>query len=222
MIIGNGLIAKSFENYNLDCILFASGVSSSKEKSRDNFLREVNLLKETISNYPDKKIVYFSTIMSTVDSSYYCTHKFFQENYVSKHAKNYIIFRLPQVIGPGGNTNNIFNYIKNKAYKNEPIDVFHSIKRSLIDVTDVAKIVNYCVNKQNRQTINIVGIEEKYVSNIAHLITKKINSTSHINVIRRHVSRNHKYKNCEIVDLAIKDTTIDTNNYTERIISKYI
>ena len=60
MIIGNGLIAKSFENYNLDCIIFASGVSSSKEKSRDNFLREVNLLKETISNNPDKKIVYFS------------------------------------------------------------------------------------------------------------------------------------------------------------------
>ena len=57
MIIGNGLIAKSFENYNLDCILFASGVSSSKEKSRDNFLREVNLLKETISNNPDKKII---------------------------------------------------------------------------------------------------------------------------------------------------------------------
>ena len=38
MIIGNGLIAKSFKNYNLDCILFASGVSSSKEKNKDNFL----------------------------------------------------------------------------------------------------------------------------------------------------------------------------------------
>tara|TARA_R110000851_G_scaffold88243_1_gene192767 strand:+ start:531 stop:1199 length:669 start_codon:yes stop_codon:yes gene_type:complete len=222
MIIGNGLIAKSFKNYNLDCILFASGVSSSKEKNKDNFLREVNLLKETIRNNPDKKIVYFSTIMSTVDSSYYCTHKFFVENYISKHAKNYIIFRLPQVIGFGGNTHNIFNYIKNKAYKNESIDVYYSIKRSLIDVNDVTKIVSYCVNKQNRQIINIVGIEEKSVLDIAYLITKKINSTSYINVVRRHVYRNNPYKNCKVVDLAIKDTIIDCNNYTERIISKYI
>jgi hypothetical protein len=49
MIIGSGFIANSFRKFYFDrknILIFASGVSNSKEKKKKNFEREVNLLKK--------------------------------------------------------------------------------------------------------------------------------------------------------------------------------
>ncbi len=63
MIIGNGMMARSFESYrgNSEILIFASGVSNSKDVDEDNFNREVLLLKDVINNNPEKAMVYFST-----------------------------------------------------------------------------------------------------------------------------------------------------------------
>lgn len=48
MIVGNGLIAKEFLEYSnsKNILIFASGVSNSKEERVDEFLREENLLRK--------------------------------------------------------------------------------------------------------------------------------------------------------------------------------
>ena len=54
MIVGKGLIAKAYKNFNLhkNIIIFASGVSNSKEFRKKEFARERDLL---IKNLDKKK-----------------------------------------------------------------------------------------------------------------------------------------------------------------------
>ena len=78
MVVGNGLLAVSFkkniEKY-ANYIIFASGVSNSKEIDNNVFLREKLLLIKTLSENEKKKLIYFSSILTdTIDSPYY-NHK---------------------------------------------------------------------------------------------------------------------------------------------------
>jgi len=62
LIIGNGLIASAFNSNlrnNEDVIIFASGVSNSREVRSDEFFRERKLLVDTLAL--GKYIAYFST-----------------------------------------------------------------------------------------------------------------------------------------------------------------
>ena len=63
MVVGNGMIANRFMDYKDDdsIIIFASGVSNSKDTIEQNFLREFALLDKTIKSNADKVLVYFST-----------------------------------------------------------------------------------------------------------------------------------------------------------------
>ena len=117
MIIGNGLISNAFKEYsnNEDYLIFASGVSNSGEDKDSEFMREFLLIKEYITT--DSKFIYFSTINN--GNSKYFIHKRNMENYISSNSKNYLIFRLPNVVGNGGNVNNIFNYLNQKVLNNE-------------------------------------------------------------------------------------------------------
>ena len=51
MIIGNGFLAKAFKkkfSKEKKIVIFASGVSNSKEKDKKRFRREIKLLKKFI------------------------------------------------------------------------------------------------------------------------------------------------------------------------------
>ena len=63
MIIGNGLLAKAFSDFenNEKILIFASGVSNSNETRRQEFEREEILLRKGLTTHKDKLIIYFST-----------------------------------------------------------------------------------------------------------------------------------------------------------------
>ena len=223
MVIGTGLIGSAFSNYsNKDVVFFASGVSNSHETSKQSFNRELKLLDTIISNLNNKKLIYFSTVMSGITNTDYYNHKAYIENYIKASVENYIIFKLPQVLGPGGNPNSIFNNLKHQAKQNKEIIVYENIKRSLIDIDDVYKIVNYCILKTNRKTINIASIEDQSVLEIVKCIISEIKSNSRIKIIKDHNVLSPVLSNSEIVDLCIKELKIDEYNYTVKKIKKYL
>jgi hypothetical protein len=80
MVVGNGLIAKSFTMFNgeKNIVIFASGVSDSKCIEVSEFERERNLL---LSMDRTKKIVYFSTysISDGSEKNEYIKHKIHME-----------------------------------------------------------------------------------------------------------------------------------------------
>ena len=104
MIIGNGLIARAFDSYiaNQQVIVFASGVSNSLCKEPSEFEREWRLLRGVIDAHPNVKLVYFSTCsISDQDrqNTSYVKHKVDVEDFIKQNCSDYLIIRLPAVIG---------------------------------------------------------------------------------------------------------------------------
>jgi nucleoside-diphosphate-sugar epimerase len=159
MIIGSGMLAKIFSYYATsgNVTIFASGVSASNENRQDAFLRERNLLEASI----DKKLfIYFSTtsiLDPLVSETPYVRHKIEMENLIRSRSKKFLIFRLSQVSGIGGNPNTLVNALASKILKNEPISIYRNATRNIINAKDVQKIVGIFIANELyfNKTINI-------------------------------------------------------------------
>jgi len=218
MIIGNGLIASAFSNFeNDDYIIFASGVSFSLENRKEEFYREEKLLKSLFNT--DKKIVYFSTVNLFDNNNPYFSHKKKMEKIICDNFKNYLIFRLPQVIGKGGNSNNLFNYFKNKIINDEFIYVEKNSTRSLIDIEDVRDICLFCF-KYNNKILNISNINTIKVYDMVNIMYKYLNKISKI--IQIDSLPNKIIENSYEIEECILLLNLKKENYTEKIIQKYI
>jgi nucleoside-diphosphate-sugar epimerase len=71
-------------------------------------------------------------------------HKKDMELLVSGSGK-YMVFRLPQIIGKTENQNTLTNYIFNHIVNDLKFNVWKRAQRNIIDVEDVASIVNYLI-----------------------------------------------------------------------------
>lgn len=222
-IIGNGLIAKSLIkklNNDFDCIIFASGVSDSKENNLNCFDKEKQILLKTIEENKDKKIVYFSSIFINRNSFYY-NHKKEIEKIIENNCNNFTIFRLPQIVGLGGNNNNIYNFFKNKIKNNESIDIIKNSKRALVDVDDLVDLVFFSLEKNWIGIINLVEIETKFtieiVEHMASLMNKKINYN-----LLEFSEENVKFKNSKQIVEFLTSRKIKKEGYINSLLKKYI
>lgn len=181
MIIGKGLIAKAFEKYNDNdnVIIFSSGVSNSSETRESEFGREESLLKEHLPL--NKKLIYFSTV-SVVDGSLkspYINHKIKMEKMISDNHSNYLIFRLPIVIGDNANKITFFNSLKDKINNNEELKVFN-VSRYLIDVDDLSNTLPRLIDDEfeKNKTLNICFDNFSSVKNIIERMEFYLKKTS--------------------------------------------
>jgi len=109
------------------------------------------------------------------------------------------------------------------AIKNgDNINLFKGINRALVDVDDIVKIVNYCVENVKYGTINLSHIEKLNISEIALEVIKTLGVKPNVNIIENNNIVNWDTPNSKIIDKAIIDLGIDKNNYTNKIIKKYI
>ena len=184
MVVGNGLIARQFKEYDSEeqIIIFASGVSNSQENTATEFDREKVLLLEYLNNYSDVLFIYFSTtdILNKDKRSPYILHKKKMEEIIIKKSKKYLIFRLSQVVGFGGNSNNIVNFFYNRIKLGKKIEVYRKATRNIIDVSCIANIVNYFIkdNKLYNQIINIAAPKNTSVENIIKILEEILNKNS--------------------------------------------
>jgi nucleoside-diphosphate-sugar epimerase len=223
MIIGKGLIASAFEimeeNY-LDCIIFASGVSSSREINYDEYNREKELIIETIKQNKELKFIYFSSVSVNVDKNKYFEHKLKMENLIKNYTSNYIIFRIPQVVGRNGNPNNLVNHIKNCVLTGNEIITNNYIERALLDVEDLVMIVNHCKNKTINETLNLSGVEKIKVYDLCNLIGELLNKTPIIKIVGDIEYNNWVIDNSELINEVI--INFDKKNYTLNTLKKYL
>ncbi len=141
MIIGNGLIANLFTEHDRENIIFfASGVSNSLETEKSAFLREENLLRKHLTENPEKIFIYFSTCSiydSSKNGSLYVNHKLKMERLVEDLAPKYLILRVSNAVGKGGNRNLLMNYLVNSVKEEKIINVHNLATRNLIDADDI-------------------------------------------------------------------------------------
>ncbi len=149
MIIGNGLLAQAFAPDFTDdpnVVVFASGVSNSRETRLDAFARERDLLLTTLAQ--QKLTLYFSTCSVhdlELEDSPYVKHKIEMENLVRDSAR-FAVFRLPQVVGKTPNPNTLTNYLYHQISTGTPFQIWLHASRNLIDVSDIAAIVTDLVH----------------------------------------------------------------------------
>jgi nucleoside-diphosphate-sugar epimerase len=158
MIIGTGLIANSLKNIDSeDNLFFASGVSNSLETRSSEFEREFSLLKKSIEANSDCKLVYFSTLSVNDQSkqdSHYVLHKLEIEDFIKNNCSNYLILRIGNIVGKGGNPNTLFNFLKNQIANNSEFKVHRKARRLLLDIDDIPKFLSTnCLTIKNK-TIN--------------------------------------------------------------------
>jgi len=207
MIIGHGLLGQALRSIDSsDIIFFASGVSNSGEKRKEEFDREAILLSNTICDQPDKTLVYFSTCSVSESSlSMYSLHKLKMEQMIQKNCNKYVIFRLPQVVGHGGNPNTLLNFLIDKIIKNEPFDVWYNVKRNFISVDDIVFILNKIIldNCINNSIINIASPYSVSMIEVIHLIENYFDTKAIFNS----VDKGEEYT----VDISEMEKIIDKN-----------
>ncbi|MGI9581736.1 NAD-dependent epimerase/dehydratase family protein [Chryseobacterium sp. RRHN12] len=159
MIIGNGILANAVRLYDKeDVIFFASGVSNSLEKNPVEFEREISLLKSVIQDHPDKKLIYFSTCSiydPSKTGSPYVMHKLTIEKIIAEHCSDFIIFRVGNAVGRGGNPNTLINFFKNSILSENKLTIHSNARRILIGTDDIAAFVGKYMRDFNNEIINL-------------------------------------------------------------------
>jgi nucleoside-diphosphate-sugar epimerase len=191
MVIGSGLMAKTFSSYKDDdsVLIFASGVANSTTNQPKEFRREFDLLKAALADHSEKKLVYFSTCSihdPSVNRNPYVKHKLEVEAYLTAHAATYLILRLPNVVGPNGNKNTLFNYLFNAVQTNAAINVWEDAERNLIDKDDVIYIVDHLLReKEANKIINVASRLSLKVIDILHVIEQHLDKKARYHLIKK-------------------------------------
>ncbi len=226
MIIGNGLLAKNFSHYkkNSNVLFFVSGVSNSTEVNDKEFSKEEKLLRDSIYKIDKVLFIYFSSCyvdnVNMFETKYY-NHKKAMENIIKDNVSNYIIFRLPQVVGDGGNNNNLINFLFKSIENGNEFKLFKHATRNLIDVIDVVKTVDFII--VNNIFINkVINIASPKNVSIVHVV-KKIET-----IVKRKAQyiEENKGENIEIdisnINYIFNNLKIKFNdNYVSNLLNKY-
>jgi nucleoside-diphosphate-sugar epimerase len=224
MIIGNGLIAKAFIesgfNHN-DYVIFASGVSNSNETDRKEFLREHTLLLQTIEQNPNKKLIYFTSILSETISNEYYHHKKVMEKAIEIRTKDYIIYRIPQLIGKICNKFNLIHFLKDSIENNKEITIYNGINRAIFDVQDLVNFVNYSKDKINRNYVNVSYIEKLSVLDLVNLISSIIGKNAIYKLLDGEGINWYSENSITTMEWILFNN-IEMKGYTEKVLRKYL
>ncbi|MCY0975835.1 sugar nucleotide-binding protein [Chryseobacterium wangxinyae] len=224
MIIGRGLIASLFAGYDREnTIFFASGVSNSLEIRPEEFSREENLIQETISANPDKIFIYFSTCSiydSSKTGSNYVLHKLKMEQKIKDLCKKFLILRVSNAVGKGGNPNLLVNYIINAVKNDETINVHTKATRNLIDAEDIRNItLELADEKPLNKIINLAYIKNYSIIEILEIIERFFNKKVNINLIKS--GSGYDITIPDIENYFTKNHLDNKENYLQNILKKY-
>jgi nucleoside-diphosphate-sugar epimerase len=221
-IIGSGLIASSFsdQDFGRSVILFASGVSNSRETRSSQFDRESKLLQDWLSK--SEKLIYFSTCSVEDDnlkSSPYVLHKIQMEKLVLLRPTG-IVIRLPQVVGRCDNKYTLTNFLASKIFNNECYDLYYGVLRNLIDITDVVALTRFLLESSDEGNLVSFAMPQYYeVSEIVFILENLLNRVSRHN---SKIGLPFKYHKSSFVQSALDNSIISCNDdYLESTLKKY-
>ena len=129
---------------------------------------------------------------------------------------NYIIFRLPGVVGESSSRNFISETLK-KINKNITINVSNpnAYFNNIVHAETLADFINYNINNNNKIKNNIFNIASKNpikMKNIIDLLYKKLNKKKKVNWIEDQsysfLINYKKIKNFGFRDISVKDCLI--------------
>tara|TARA_B100001059_G_C17707831_1_gene513773 strand:- start:380 stop:1072 length:693 start_codon:yes stop_codon:yes gene_type:complete len=185
-IIGSGFIATKFKKYlkfikKNKVIIYAAGISNSLEINKKNLEREILKFKE-FTKKNKRKLIYISTY-SVNDYSrnkkLYVKNKIKIEKIIKKDSDEYLVIRLPEIIGKNKNLHTLSNFFYNKIDNNKPFKVFKNSRRNILDIDDAIKNCIKIIrkNKNRNKIINLLNKKfntpMQIVTNLEKILQKK-------------------------------------------------
>ena len=231
MIIGSGFIAKNFENYSnelekLNIWLYAAGISNSQTKDKNLLDKEKNRFIEFSKKFiQKKKLIYISTCTINDPSrnkNLYILNKLYIEDLIQKNIKNFLIIRLPEVVGKNENRVTLINFLYNKIKNEEKFEIWTKAKRNIIDIDDVVLLtLNLLKNKNlNNIKINIANPKSCFVNEIVKNFEKLGNIKAKYNLVDK--GHNSWHLDTNRVSKISKKIKINFNeNYLYKLLKKY-
>ena len=221
MIIGRGLIANLFTEVDLDeVVFFASGVSNSSETRKGEFLREQNLVEDTLANNQEKLFVYFSTCSIYDSSKYnspYVLHKLHIEEVIKQNTTNYLILRVSNAVGNGGNSNLLMNYLYRQIMTNQQLNVHQHATRNLIDVEDVKDItLQYIQSNRWNRIVNVAYAENYFIPEIVEAFEEILQKPA-----MKLMENKGEHYSIDIHELQYQFSIQDKEAYLNNLIKKY-
>lgn len=224
MVVGSGLLASAFAEYttNEDIVIFASGVSNSKEISREEFDREKLLLNDYLEKYgKNKHFIYFSTCSvydTYFERSEYSKHKINMEKIIIEKAFSYNIFRLPQVLG-NNNKNQLIGFLYESIKMEKSFQLF-DIERNIIDIKDVFILVDKILKENifKNHIINIANPKNIKVLDLVNILENIIDKKAKYSIVKKSGEFKIDVKDIESI---ISDLGIFEKNYLQNRIKKY-
>lgn len=229
-IIGDGFLAKNFSKIKThikksNYLIFAAGISDSKTNSKYKLKREIRIFKKfTNKNYLEN-IVYISTAdinNNLKKKDLYVKNKIIIENLIKKRFKNYIILRLPQIIGNSKNKKTLINYFFQSIKKGKKILVYNNVRRNVLDIDDVIKVLKIIIfdKKMKRKTITLANRHSFQPLDLIKILEKKLNKKANIKFAKK-VKQRWQINNNTSAILFKKAKVSFDKNYLYKKINKY-
>ena len=231
MIIGSGFIAKNFENYSddlerLNICLYAAGISNSQTQDKNLLDKEKNKFIEFLKKFNQKKKLIYISTCSINDPSRnknpYVVNKLYIEDLVQKNIKNFLIMRLPEVVGKNENKATLINFLNNKIKNGEKFEIWSKAKRNIIDIDDAILLtINLLENKNlNNTIINVANPKSYFVTEIVKNFEKLYNMKANYNLVDRGQDNWHLDTN-KILEISKKIKINFNENYLYKLLKKY-
>lgn len=237
-IVGRGMIAKGLEGTDSkmsNVLIFASGVSNSLCADQKEYDREYEMLCKSIleCKVNNQKIVYFSSAGAVYGDyeavkdeqsplfpqTMYGKYKVLAESVIINSGIEYLILRLPNVVGPKQNKNQLFSALVLQAIKGE-VHLYKNAGRDFIDVDDVCDILMQLLEKKINNQIIIVA--SGWCTPITHVFSE-IQLVTKTNAIINFVDKGERqvFSTKKLQNL-LPDMIKFKPNYYRELIHKYV
>ncbi|MEG2803310.1 NAD-dependent epimerase/dehydratase family protein [Stenotrophomonas sp.] len=226
MIIGRGLVATAFSGqwqHDPGTVIVAAGVSNSAEHDRAAFEREEALLDEVFASDVQRHIVYFgSCAVGNPDErkTPYLQHKAAMEARVLADPRGRV-FRLPQVVGEGGNPHTLTNFLCARILSGEPFDVWAKAERNLIDIQDVAALGTHVLQhaEDYPRMMSLADIQSTNMLQIVRCMESVLGRAANCRVLEQGVAFPIDTRDCQ---RAAMDCGIPLGDgYLARLLARY-
>ena len=148
---------------------------------KKNLEREILKFKD-FTQKNKKKLIYISTYSvndNSRNNKLYVKNKIKIEKIIKRDNDEYIIIRLPEIIGKTKNLNTLTNFFYNNIINNRPFKVFKNSRRNLLDIDDAIKNCLKIIRKNKKKNRIINLLNKKFntplqiVTNLEKILQKK-------------------------------------------------
>lgn len=151
-VIGSGALAWRFQDYRYQqrFLLFTGFIHDPLCTDAGAFQSEKKALAEALADRTSMVLVLFSsaTVTDPVGKETpYGKHKADLEEMVSNSQRDYLVFRVPQMVGPGDHPGSLVHFLVDAIGQGRPFEIWEHARRHILDVDDVHLVVHSVLEK---------------------------------------------------------------------------